>query len=122
MRLVSPLVFPSYSKSAWLTIGFSRAAPGKSHSGETPTTSSPRPRAKQISVAAGRRETIRIGFDCHDSGGTAKNGVQSGASQTPRRLVLINLIFFPLPTGEKNLTAHPQEKKGGDNRPAKNEK
>src|SRR3989475_7411103 len=117
MRLVSPLVFPSYSKSAWLTIGFSRAAPGKSHSGETPTTSSPRPRAKQISVAAGRRETIRIGFDCHDSGGTAKNGVQSGGPQPPRRHFLINLLFSPLALGEKILPSYPPTKGGGHNSP-----
>src|SRR5207244_6221917 len=72
MRLVSPLDFPSYSKSVRLTTGLPVAAGGKSHSGETPTTSSPRPRAKQISVAAGRSETIRIRFGPPDSPGPLK--------------------------------------------------
>src|SRR5438876_9358451 len=72
MRLVSPLDFPSYSKSVRLTTGLPVTAGGKSHSGETPTTSSPRPRAKQISVAAGRSETIRIRFGPPDSPGPLK--------------------------------------------------
>src|SRR5207249_4936000 len=37
-----------------------QATAGWSHSGETPTRASPRPRVKQISVAAGRRDTIRM--------------------------------------------------------------
>src|SRR5213594_3751716 len=78
MRLVSPLVFPSYCRRAWLTIGFSRTALGKSHSGETPTRSSPRPNAKQISVAAGRRETILIGVGGPDSGPTPKRFFKVG--------------------------------------------
>src|SRR3989442_13637968 len=111
MRLVSPLVAPSYSKSAWLTIGFSRAAPGKSHSGETPTTSSPRPRAKQISVAAGRRETIRIGFDCHDSGGVDQNAVPGGGSSPPEANFYKNTpLFSPRPLVEnRSISASPAE-------------
>src|SRR5437870_5220391 len=110
MRLVSPLVFPSYCKSAWLTIGFSRAAPGKSHSGETPTTSSPRPRAKQISVAAGRRETIRIGFDRHDSGGTAKSVVQGGSSETHKTTCLSSPHLLPSHHGRENPHVAPSRK------------
>src|SRR3989449_11027416 len=89
IRLVSRLVFPSYSNRPWLTTGFSRTARGKSHSGETPTTSSPRPRAKQISVAEGSSETIRIGFARSDSRQTAKSVFQVGSSEAPRRLAEI---------------------------------
>src|SRR2546428_5757500 len=89
IRLVSRLVFPSYSNRPWLTTGFSRTARGKSHSGETPTTSSPRPRAKQISVAEGSSETIRIGFARSDSRQTAKSVFQVGSAEAPRRLAQI---------------------------------
>ena len=41
------------------TTGFVLASAGKSHSCETPTSWSPRPRAYAISVAAGRKETMR---------------------------------------------------------------
>src|SRR5713226_1351177 len=43
-----------------MTIFLVRTWAGKSHSWLTPTTSSSRPRAKRISVAEGRRETIRM--------------------------------------------------------------
>src|SRR5437588_7140629 len=56
-------IAPAVSGRSWgsavpETIGFERASSGKSHSYVTPRTSSPRPRAKAISVADGSNETI----------------------------------------------------------------
>ena len=44
----------------WMTTRLPRVCAGKSHSWLTPTTSSPRPSANNISVAEGRRETMRM--------------------------------------------------------------
>ena len=57
---ISRLVELSESMLPRTTTGFSLAAAGKSHSWLTATTESPRPRAKAVSVALGRRVQIRI--------------------------------------------------------------
>ena len=60
-RSMSPGAAPSMSTAFAVTRGRCRAAAGWSHSWVTPTTRSPAPIAKRISVALGRRETMRRG-------------------------------------------------------------
>src|SRR6476469_7280462 len=48
------------SWTLWVMTGLPMTSGGKSHSWVTPTSSSPRPIAHTISVADGRRETMRI--------------------------------------------------------------
>src|SRR5207342_2265272 len=48
------------SWTLWVMTGLPMTSSGKSHSWVTPTSSSPRPIAQTISVADGRRETMRI--------------------------------------------------------------
>jgi hypothetical protein len=57
---ISDKVIVSSGNAALTTTGFALAAGGKSHSWETPTRLSPAPRAKTISVAAGRNEMRRV--------------------------------------------------------------
>src|SRR5713226_7700332 len=118
MRLVSPLVLPSYCKREWLTTGFSRAARGKSHSGETPTTSSPRPSAKQISVAAGRRETIRM-----DSPATIADGPLKGLFKvgppSPQDDLSSSSHLLPSWHGRENRDVASSRKEGRQHQPGK---
>src|ERR1700693_4911966 len=55
-----------------MTTRLVRAAGGKSHSWLTPTTSRSKPRANRISVAEGRRETMRITRDDFSISGAAE--------------------------------------------------
>src|SRR5208283_510684 len=59
---ISRAVIPSRGRAPRTTTGLLRAGAGKSHSWETPANWSARPRAQAISVAAGRKETMRRSF------------------------------------------------------------
>src|SRR5438132_6198938 len=60
---MSLLVWPALCTGQFVTRGRVLASLGKSHSCETPTTSSINPSAAAISVAAGTSETIRLTND-----------------------------------------------------------
>src|SRR5438067_5139106 len=60
---MSLLVWPALCTGQFVTRGRALASLGKSHSCETPTTSSINPSAAAISVAAGTSETIRLTND-----------------------------------------------------------
>src|SRR5262252_9274448 len=63
------------------TTGLVFAAAGKSHSFETPTSRSPRPRAKTISVAEGRNEMRRSSVIHQDTVFQSRAGLSSAPSR-----------------------------------------
>src|SRR5215468_888533 len=73
-----------------MTTRLVRACAGKSHSCETPTISRSKPSAKRISVADGRRETIRIGEAYH-------NFSQQAARRSAPREIVTSGQAVPLP-------------------------
>src|SRR5436190_11282455 len=94
----SLLVSPALCTGQCVTRGRLLASAGKSHSCETPTTSSIKPSTPAISVAAGRSETIRItnvgcltwrdrahddgDGSCETSGGWEREGCKPGCSSS----------------------------------------
>src|SRR5436305_14631908 len=97
---MSWLVWPALCTGQFVTRGRALASLGKSHSCETPTTSSISPSAAAISVAAGTIETIRLTNDYFGDSGTIRHRQSTNRSlrrsvASLDRLVLRRLRSLP---------------------------